>query len=169
MKIPTFYLINPLTYAVEAAQTKHRHSHYEHRVFAESGEHHFHEWITLGFVSPQSPFGQGIFMGFNRKHLLPATPGEVIACLLAPHPHGTDFVPVDIKRTENTDIYPTTEDVDAYRDLCQRQIKAIINSFAPPYQDCWKMLKAAEAKVAIAPNGGLDISVPPTNIAGAGH
>lgn len=63
------------------------------QVFAESGDHFEKDWITVGFVSKQSPFGQGTYLGFAREELREATKEEVRAALAANHPHGRKFRP----------------------------------------------------------------------------
>ena len=64
-----------------------------HRVLAQSGPHFKPDWITLGFVSKQSPRGQGVFMGFPLSLLRVATTKEVLRALEQDHPHGNNFRP----------------------------------------------------------------------------
>ena len=62
-------------------------------VLARTNDHHKNNWITLGFVSAQTPLGQGAFMGFEHDQVRKATPAEVIAALKHDHPHGKHFRP----------------------------------------------------------------------------
>lgn len=63
------------------------------RVFAESSDHFRSDWITVGYVSKQTPFGQGTFLGFERSELREAMREEVLTALRIDHPHGRDFRP----------------------------------------------------------------------------
>jgi len=63
------------------------------RVLAPSSEHFKPDWITVGDVSKQTPFGQGIFMGFARNELREATKEEVLKALTLNHPYGKKFRP----------------------------------------------------------------------------
>jgi hypothetical protein len=63
------------------------------QVFAESNDHFRKGWVTMGLVSKQTPLGQGIFLGFDRKELREATKGEALAALKQNHPHGSEFRP----------------------------------------------------------------------------
>ncbi len=63
------------------------------RVFTESSDHFRPDWITVGYVSKQTPFGQGTFLGFERSQLREATREEVLAALSTNHPFGRDFRP----------------------------------------------------------------------------
>jgi hypothetical protein len=64
------------------------------RVLAESAPHHKRGWITVGFVSKQSPRGQGVFIGFPREWLRPASKKEILRALTQDHPQGSDFFPL---------------------------------------------------------------------------
>jgi hypothetical protein len=87
IEVPTFYTITHLkdcTHTdVEPGVT----------VFAQSSGHSSPDWITLGFVSRQTPLGQGISMGFERFRLQVAEPDMVRAALKRTHPHGWGFRP----------------------------------------------------------------------------
>ncbi len=63
------------------------------QVFAPSSEHHTPGWITLGYVSKQTPFGQGTYLGFPRSEIRKATREEVLVALEYDHPFGEDFRP----------------------------------------------------------------------------
>lgn len=63
------------------------------RVFTESGDHFRPDWITVGYVSKQTPFGQGTFLGFEKSQLRGATREEVLTALSTDHPHGRGFRP----------------------------------------------------------------------------
>lgn len=62
-------------------------------VYAISGDHFSPGWVSCGFVSKQTPHGQGIFCGFKWAELRDATPDEVLGALEKNHPHGKNFRP----------------------------------------------------------------------------
>jgi hypothetical protein len=62
-------------------------------VYTKSGDHFSKGWITCGFVSRQTPFGQGTYCGFRRSELREATADEVLDTLKKDHPHGSRFRP----------------------------------------------------------------------------
>jgi hypothetical protein len=63
------------------------------QVLTESSDHGKEGWVAVGYVSKQTPFGQGIYMGFEKNELREATSQEIIASLLKVHPFGIDFKP----------------------------------------------------------------------------
>ena len=63
------------------------------KVFAESSAHDKSSWICVGYVSKQTPLGQGIFSGFPTKELRIATKEEVFAALKKDHKYGDHFRP----------------------------------------------------------------------------
>lgn len=82
LEVPQFYTV---VSAAEAALVG--------AVVAQTNYHTSDGWITVGFVSAQTPLGQGIYMGFEQDQLREATPAEVIAALKRNHPHGQRFRP----------------------------------------------------------------------------
>ncbi len=62
-------------------------------VLTKSGDHPTADWVCVGYVSKQTPFGQGIFKGFPIKDLRLATPREVRNALRTNHPRGWWFRP----------------------------------------------------------------------------
>ena len=62
-------------------------------VYAESSDHHAPDWITLGYVSKQTPHGQGTYCGFPRWGVREATSDEVLQALGLDHPFGPGFRP----------------------------------------------------------------------------
>src|SRR5687768_4122366 len=62
-------------------------------VLAESSDHFRDDWITLGYVSAQTPLGQGIYMGFERSAVTVADPVVALANLMRTHPYGRGFRP----------------------------------------------------------------------------
>lgn len=66
-------------------------------VLAESAEHDTPGWICLGYVSFDTPLGQGTYCGFPRREVRPATKDEVFAALLENHPHGAGFRPINLE------------------------------------------------------------------------
>ena len=50
-------------------------------------------WMTMGHVSKQTPFGQGISMGIQAQRLRQATADEIRRALGRDHPHGPHFRP----------------------------------------------------------------------------
>lgn len=62
-------------------------------VYAESDTHSNPGWITLGYVSIQSPFGQGVYAGFPREQVRIAEPKEIFLALKRDHPMGRTFRP----------------------------------------------------------------------------
>jgi len=63
-------------------------------VLAISSDHPTPGYVTVGYVSKQTPFGQGTFMGVPIKSLQRATREQVLAALQIDHPHGAGFRPV---------------------------------------------------------------------------
>ncbi|OGC45268.1 hypothetical protein A2V49_01565 [candidate division WWE3 bacterium RBG_19FT_COMBO_34_6] len=63
------------------------------QVLTVSSQHQSSGWVCLGYVCKQTPFGQGIFMGFPIGELRIATPDEIRASLKTNHPHGQEFRP----------------------------------------------------------------------------
>jgi len=63
------------------------------QVVTQSSDHHTPGWITVGYVSKQTPLGQGTYLGFPRNELCPATVEEVQTALEQDHPHGAKFRP----------------------------------------------------------------------------
>jgi hypothetical protein len=57
-------------------------------ILAESGSNRTFGWITVGYVSRQTPFGQGTYLGFKRSELQKADPMWVLAAITIDHPHG---------------------------------------------------------------------------------
>lgn len=66
-------------------------------VFAESDTHFNAEWICLGFVSKQTPLGQGIYCGFHKDKVRKATAEEIRLALSRNHPFGEKFRPASQK------------------------------------------------------------------------
>ena len=66
---------------------------HEKQVYAISDEHHSLGWVTLGFVSRQTPHGQGIYCGFLLEELREATCDEVLDALKQDHLYGANFRP----------------------------------------------------------------------------
>lgn len=62
-------------------------------VLAQSDGREQPAWVCLGYVSKQTPLGQGIYCGFLRAELRLATGDEVRAALKADHPFGASFRP----------------------------------------------------------------------------
>ena len=62
-------------------------------VLTQSDDHHSEAWICVGYVSKQTPLGQGIYCGFMRSELRPATSDEVRTALASDHLHGAAFRP----------------------------------------------------------------------------
>jgi len=62
-------------------------------VFAVSSDHGSKGWMSLGYVSRQSPMGQGTYLGFPLSEIREAMPNEVLAALEKDHPHGKSFRP----------------------------------------------------------------------------
>ncbi len=60
-------------------------------------------WVTVGYASRQTPFGQGIYMSIQIKRLRPATPDEIKHALSQDHPHGTQFRP-RCQELDNADL-----------------------------------------------------------------
>jgi hypothetical protein len=86
IEIPKFYtMINP------ESRSPHRNSFGQ--VFAESSDHPRAGCITVGYVSKQTPLGQGIYLGFPRAELREATLEEVLAALNRDHQYGRHFRP----------------------------------------------------------------------------
>ena len=69
------------------------HQDYIGTVFAENGSHFSEGWVCCGFVSRQTPFGQGTGLGFRLAELRTATKEEVLQAVTLDHPHGKDFRP----------------------------------------------------------------------------
>ena len=69
------------------------HKSAEGKVLAESGKHDNPRWISVGYVSKQTPLGQGTGLGFERSELRPAKRHEILAALEQDHPHGKNFRP----------------------------------------------------------------------------
>ena len=74
------------------------------RVFAESSDHFMEGYITLGYVSAQTPLGQGTFLGFKHEQVREADPFAVIANLRRTHPHGRSFRP-HCTEAQNADFH----------------------------------------------------------------
>lgn len=62
-------------------------------VLAPTGKHDTSKWVSLGYVSKQTPFGQGTYMGFPRKDVRKASREEVLAALEKDHPFSRFFRP----------------------------------------------------------------------------
>ncbi len=63
------------------------------QVFSETSIHFSPGWICVGFVSQQTPLGQGTYLGFNRNELRRATKREMGLALKRNHPHGENYRP----------------------------------------------------------------------------
>jgi len=63
------------------------------KVFTPSSDHSTLGWMSLGYVSKQTPLGQGTFLGFPTTKLREATKEEVLAALKLNHPFGKSFRP----------------------------------------------------------------------------
>lgn len=50
-------------------------------------------WVVMGYVSKQTPFGQGTWMGMRRNDLRQATPDEIRLALTRDHPYSPKFRP----------------------------------------------------------------------------
>jgi hypothetical protein len=74
------------------------------QVFAESDDHFMAGRITVGYVSRQTPLGQGTFLGFPRTELRDATRKEVFAALDRDHPFGRSFRP-DCREAMNANFH----------------------------------------------------------------
>jgi hypothetical protein len=62
-------------------------------VFAISGIHERSDFVTVGYVCRQTPFGQGTSLGVRSCDLRRARPDEIRLALLNDHPHGPQFRP----------------------------------------------------------------------------
>jgi hypothetical protein len=62
-------------------------------VLAESSDHFKPGWLTLGYVSRESPFGQGTYCGFAKEEVRVATKEGVLKAICLDHPHGIGFRP----------------------------------------------------------------------------
>lgn len=84
MELPRFFVVDALD---------NNHDMPVGTVMAESSLHHSSGWLTVGFVSRQTPFGQGIYCGFPLDQLRRANRDEVLAVLKSDHIYGRDFRP----------------------------------------------------------------------------
>jgi hypothetical protein len=73
--------------------TNNSHTNVYGNVFAESDDHFLADWITVGYVSKQTPFGQGTGLGFPKSELREATKNEVLVALTTNHPFGRKYRP----------------------------------------------------------------------------
>ncbi len=94
-------------------------------VFAQSGEHHDLDMVTLGLVTRQTPFGQYLRRGFLRKEIRWATPDEVRAALNRDHKEGSRFVP-GIMPNMSSVLYWVIK--KRWRSITQRQREAVLKS-----------------------------------------
>jgi len=62
-------------------------------VLAPTATSDFEGWLVLGAVSKQTPFGQGLFSGYELTEVRKAEPNEVLAALRKRHPYGRWFRP----------------------------------------------------------------------------
>jgi hypothetical protein len=95
-------------------------------VLAESDYHHASRegYVCMGYVSKQSPFGQGIFCGMKATDLRPATREEVLEAIASDHPYTQkygDFKPSlhERSREEHEKLLARWDEV------CEMQIKLI--------------------------------------------
>jgi len=63
------------------------------QVLVQSSDHTSFGWITVGYMSRETPLGQGTYLGFPRGELRLANREEVLASLKANHPLGKGFRP----------------------------------------------------------------------------
>lgn len=84
VEVPRFYV--PVTGCTT-------HSNCEGKVFTTSAEHSSSGWISVGYVSKQTPMGQGTFLGFPVDQLREATKEEILTALENDHPFGKSFRP----------------------------------------------------------------------------
>lgn len=82
--VPTFYT---------PKDSNNNHHAYPGQVFAKTDRHFQPGWITVGYVSRQTPFGQGTYLGFRTSELREATMEEVLSAIERGHPHGSTFIP----------------------------------------------------------------------------
>lgn len=92
VEVPIFYV------PIDGCTT---HTNCERKVFTPSSYHPIQGWISVGYVSKQTPLGQGTFLGFPVNQLRKATKEEVLTALNKNHPFGKGFRP---KCEEASDI-----------------------------------------------------------------
>jgi hypothetical protein len=92
-------------------------------VLAEADVHFSRGYVTMGYVSLQTPFGQGVYMGLKKKDLRRAERLEIaFAISLMPHPHGKDFRPACLDGSEAQ--YQAL--MARWDEITQQQIAAIV-------------------------------------------
>jgi hypothetical protein len=121
MEVPNFYTIDP-SYESQILPR----DHWEGKVFAKSSSHFMRHYSTLGYVSRQSPLGQGTYMGFPTRVLRPASPVEVAMALGKTHPHGDGFSPAraPLKMSD----FDYNEMTFWWKEITDRQIQEVVKS-----------------------------------------
>jgi hypothetical protein len=71
-------------------------------VLVQSNDHHNPAFLTVGYVSRQTPFGQGIYHGVPKRDLRRADPEEIRAALQRDHAHGASFRPFNTDAADAT-------------------------------------------------------------------
>jgi hypothetical protein len=90
-------------------------------VFAPSGEHFARDWLMLGIVSAQSPFGQGTGAGVKKSDVREAMWVEVRHAVQVDHPvGGPQYVP--------NNLQPNQADLRSWDKITHRQIAAVMRS-----------------------------------------
>ncbi len=97
MEVPNFYVTNKRFVEWISNPRKNMSAGWSHepkgQVYAQSG-YHEDGWLTLGYVSKQTPLGQGTGIGFNNSWVTKATMEQVKEALSKDHPHGANFLPI---------------------------------------------------------------------------
>jgi hypothetical protein len=93
-------------------------------VFAECASHPARDWATVGIVTSQTPFGQGMAFGVQRVNLRVATTAEVRRAVQRVYPVGGELY-------KPTARFPEEETaLRNWRRICARQVSAILRSLS---------------------------------------
>jgi hypothetical protein len=91
-------------------------------VLAASGEHPIKDWLMLGIVTAQTPFGQGLAAGVKKSDLRKATKADIRRAMNRVHPIGGElFIP-------GRPGLPDVASLNAWKVIAHRQIAAVLAS-----------------------------------------
>lgn len=123
--------LSPLPDFYVATATTHYHPRLQvGMVVATTAPHNDAGYVTAGYVSIVTPFGQGVYMGLPVSILRPAGLEEVKKALIKSHPMGADFRPSFAVLGDYMSEYNYMMLMNKWPMIVLDQIKAIMNSFA---------------------------------------